>query len=634
MAYSVSGNGLCSVEAIEKDGVTNFYLKNEATPKVKMDNISSFVLEGYEVKTPSLSYDARTLFFAARSISKTDYDLYKSEFKNGRWGKPEVMPASVNSRYDEYSPSLSSDGSTLYFVRKIVENPGQRHPIESDYMMFSKKDDQDHFSLPETVLVSEGKDYSISILPDNCTIIFSSRRNDENGKKVQKPHLYYTKKVLNKAWLQPVMLNVPEDIDEFEISSPSYNSKDKTIYYVINKHKKGSVIGKMAAPTVNFNNPVCHISGCVTSSETSTPMGDVDVSVFDILTGIFLFNVKTHDDGYYAVAVAGGRDYLLDISAPRHSHNYKRFFISSMISDSIGTHSCMLSSKLDLTFSLYDKLIYKPIKADVYITDMQNRRYNNIKINNMNNNEYSMTLSLGQAYRIHFDKESYDKFEIDLSSNRPIQFNKSQLDIELSPIVKELRVKVIDSESGENVASDVIFANSGLDEEISINSSKDGFVNCSLRADVLYAVSTYSKGYLFSNEEIDMSNVNDGSEHIIALRPIKQGVVVQLSDVNFEYNSAEIKPESFESLKQVVALLEKNNSVRIELSAHTDDSGSDKYNLDLSQRRAQSVLNYLISKGIDASRLIAIGYGKSKPLVPNDSDENRAKNRRVEFVVM
>ena len=79
--------------------------------------------------------------------------------------------------------------------------------------------------------------------------------------------------------------------------------------------------------------------------------------------------------------------------------------------------------------------------------------------------------------------------------------------------------------------------------------------------------------------------------------------------------------------------MQDNPSMQIELSAHTDDVGSDRYNMRLSQRRGESAMKYLLRNGIAADRIVAKGYGKTKPLVPNTSDENRAINRRVEFTI-
>ncbi len=72
----------------------------------------------------------------------------------------------------------------------------------------------------------------------------------------------------------------------------------------------------------------------------------------------------------------------------------------------------------------------------------------------------------------------------------------------------------------------------------------------------------------------------------------------------------------------------------VEISAHTDDKGSDEYNTKLSQHRAESVVRFLTLKGINKDRMLAKGYGESVPSVPNDSDDNRAKNRRVEFKIL
>jgi OOP family OmpA-OmpF porin len=87
-------------------------------------------------------------------------------------------------------------------------------------------------------------------------------------------------------------------------------------------------------------------------------------------------------------------------------------------------------------------------------------------------------------------------------------------------------------------------------------------------------------------------------------------------------------------LKRVVKLLKDNPAIEIEMSAHTDSYGTDEYNITLSDNRAKSVMEYIISEGIPRNRIISQGYGETKPVAPNDSDENRQKNRRVEFKIL
>jgi outer membrane protein OmpA-like peptidoglycan-associated protein len=108
-----------------------------------------------------------------------------------------------------------------------------------------------------------------------------------------------------------------------------------------------------------------------------------------------------------------------------------------------------------------------------------------------------------------------------------------------------------------------------------------------------------------------------------------------LDKIFFEYNKDVIKSESFPILDAIVATLQGNPDISlIEIQGHTDERGSDKYNRDLSDRRAASVRRYLINGGIDESRLQSQGYGEDQPLDPRSNEQAWAKNRRVEFLIV
>ena len=102
--------------------------------------------------------------------------------------------------------------------------------------------------------------------------------------------------------------------------------------------------------------------------------------------------------------------------------------------------------------------------------------------------------------------------------------------------------------------------------------------------------------------------------------------------IHFEFNKDKIRPESFPVLDAVVEVMQKNPEIKLEVQGHTDNKGSSKYNKDLSNRRAHSVMKYLVSHGVEMSRLTSHGYGFERPLVDNSTDMNRALNRRVQFV--
>ncbi|MCX7832979.1 MAG: OmpA family protein [Ignavibacteria bacterium] len=142
--------------------------------------------------------------------------------------------------------------------------------------------------------------------------------------------------------------------------------------------------------------------------------------------------------------------------------------------------------------------------------------------------------------------------------------------------------------------------------------------------------------------DTDAGTINDGIEVRRGTNPldpsddvvkeeIKVGEVVVLEGVNFETNSSRITPESETILQKTLEYMKKHPEEKYEISGHTDSRGSREKNMRLSQERAEAVKNWLVEHGIDESRLTAVGYGPDMPIVPNTSEENMYKNRRVEF---
>jgi len=102
--------------------------------------------------------------------------------------------------------------------------------------------------------------------------------------------------------------------------------------------------------------------------------------------------------------------------------------------------------------------------------------------------------------------------------------------------------------------------------------------------------------------------------------------------IHFEYNRSVIRPESYPVLDAVVAVMKDNPTIKLEVQGHTDNVGTAGYNKRLSDSRSASVKTYLTSHGVAAARLASKGYGFDRPLVPNDTAQNRALNRRVQFM--
>lgn len=105
--------------------------------------------------------------------------------------------------------------------------------------------------------------------------------------------------------------------------------------------------------------------------------------------------------------------------------------------------------------------------------------------------------------------------------------------------------------------------------------------------------------------------------------------------IMFAKDKADILPESFSLLDEIAQVFKDNGHIKkVRIEGHTDSDGADKYNLTLSDKRVKSVMKYLVDHGVEEARLEAKGYGETEPLVANDTDENKAKNRRVEFEIL
>jgi outer membrane protein OmpA-like peptidoglycan-associated protein len=143
-------------------------------------------------------------------------------------------------------------------------------------------------------------------------------------------------------------------------------------------------------------------------------------------------------------------------------------------------------------------------------------------------------------------------------------------------------------------------------------------------------------GYLFHSENFDLPK-GDGFNSTtkdIELKNIKVGNNITLRNVFFDTGKWNIKTDSYSELERLVILLNDVPTLKIEISGHTDNVGSTSFNELLSQRRADAVVNFLVGKGVDEKRLSAKGYGQSKPVDSNETDEGRAANRRTEFEII
>jgi len=197
--------------------------------------------------------------------------------------------------------------------------------------------------------------------------------------------------------------------------------------------------------------------------------------------------------------------------------------------------------------------------------------------------------------------------------------------------------KVFNTNTEEGVVSKLEFIDVEKSQVIATSMSNDtGTYRASLPAAKAYGLEITARDYMFFLDIMDITGESTDEEIIrnFGLEPVEIGATVVLENIFFETGKATLKEESFTQLEQVLKFMQSNPTMRMEISGHTDNTGSLKVNTRLSQARAEAVVEWLVERGIDASRLDAMGYAFDQPIASNDTAEGRAQNRRVEFKIL
>ncbi len=198
--------------------------------------------------------------------------------------------------------------------------------------------------------------------------------------------------------------------------------------------------------------------------------------------------------------------------------------------------------------------------------------------------------------------------------------------------------KVYDAVSRKPVGADITLydiVDDGIVNSVS-SDPQNGTYYMVLTEGSEYALYVNKKGYIFKSLAFNYGT-NNTLEPVtidVYLDPVRPGAATTLNNIFFNTGEHEIQPKSETELNRVVQFLQENPEVRIEVAGHTDDVGNAVYNQQLSERRAQAVYEYLIKAGVSSDRLKAKGYGQTRPMVVNDSEENRQRNRRIEFRIL
>jgi outer membrane protein OmpA-like peptidoglycan-associated protein len=198
--------------------------------------------------------------------------------------------------------------------------------------------------------------------------------------------------------------------------------------------------------------------------------------------------------------------------------------------------------------------------------------------------------------------------------------------------------KVYNAKTKEPLGAKITYFDLNTNKEIgyALSTTPDGVYRIALPKGKFYSFFASSEKFYAVSENIDLLKLEQYTEitRDLYLTPIEQGKSIRLNNVFFEFNQALLKDESKAELDRLLEVLMNNKSLKIEIGGHTDNVGEKLYNQELSGKRAQAVVDYLTSKGIESQRLTSAGYGDTQPATLNTTDEGRQFNRRVEFKIV
>ena len=347
--------------------------------------------------------------------------------------------------------------------------------------------------------------------------------------------------------------------------------------------------------------PIVIAVGSLIMQKGGRPLTSGKVLVYDATNEQLLQTARVHPaTGRWRVALQKDKHYRLALTADGYSYHY-----IDVRTDGLETRQqrdygvIALDDHLALTVNTYDA------ETDLIL---ETKKHN---------------LSLGQIHKLPFSAEGFHDTTIVVNTQRPTVFTQAELDQALRPKKSLHHFVVRDAMTGDKIKGALLRLN-----------GQPTAADTALRIQKEQTLQVSAQGYLFYDTLFNTGADTRAREVAVRLIPLAKDLVLQLRNIQFEYNSYELTESSNEQLEAVAQLLFMNPSLRIELSAHTDDLGSDRYNDRLSTMRGQAVAEWLKNRGVDENRMTAIGYGKRKPLVANDSEKNRALNRRVEIKVI
>ncbi len=626
--YSSNGRSEKVKDVDDEIATTNNAMKMTAQKscnRIDVTNMGDVINTEYSDHSPVITCDGNTLYFTSKRPnslnSRDDEKIYVSKRKNnGEWSSPELLPSPINTKGNNESVvSISPDGKQLYFFRSGSSLQGN--------LYVSEMNDNGSWGKPKHLssdINTKYRESHVSIAPDGNSMYFTSDRPGGFGGL----DIYVMKKLPNGKWSEPQLLpeevNTPKD-EEYPTVHPNgsllyFNSKGHestggydVFYSRINDDGTYSKAENMCSPINTSDNDICYSLSCDGKTAYITGIREDSYGEYDI----YVVEDKSADPN---LIVYKGSVRYADQAIPKgvtvwvKDKTTGEDLGSYNVDETNGEYLCYLQGKdnYSITYSKNGETLKEIEKAP---TNDENETFKRMGAPISLEDVVLPLLNKEASVAVHDDKnltpDVTDVLDDVLKTAKDMKDESRQmivnLDFDENEIPKDSpKMKMVTDYLGKEVNSDDISYNQRPTDKnvynIKVSSTSD-----------IYA------GPAKSDNDPYNKNYSD---------------TLEIRNVYFDFDKSDIKSEYTKNLNDLAEYMKDNPGAKIEIGGHTDYVGTDEYNMVLSGRRAMSVKNYLVDRGVKQDKVEIKKYGESAPIASNSSSSTRKYNRRIEFKVL